>query len=622
MIKKNRLKPWLFSLFTFVSCACGANGVAVPGLVDYITRDVPLSSLGSIDLAEQSVSGQYSVSWQISGANANYMLEEHLKGDDIDNWQPIYTGPMTSFMVEKTDNGQFKYRVKGCQDELCSYYLASHYINVDIPLATPENVNGVSSGGSHTIAWDPVARAESYRVEINFDGSGWQQLTTTTLTSVQYSPQISGSAMYRIQACDASGNDCSLWSQSTQALATTVDLVSVSDVSAVTSAGTHNISWQQVDNVSRYNIWININNTGWSYAIYTQDNHFSHVPLISGSYQYRIEACFSEGGSQDCATWSEVSNAVVNGTDASTPQNIIATNDQGVHTVSWTRVGDPLLHDVDYNLALSFNDSAWMPVTTLSATSFSHAPAISGNYRYRIQACYHFEGRELCDAWSLSSNTLVSTVATGTPQNLQASKNQDQHILVWDEVGDNSSHQFIYSLELSFNGSAFVYAAKTPSTNFAHTPGIAGSYRYRVKACFMLGESEHCGGWSDISASLVSTVKTGTPQNLMVNKSGEQHQLTWEQVGDPALHQVEYKLEVSLDEESWSAIGKTAALAFYNTPVVLGSYRYRVQACFLSDGLELCGNWSAASDSFAELGEESILIKTELLGAPVILGTN
>ena len=578
-----------------LSLTVNAYNAVVPSLLHYIDNE--MTSSGTILVPELSESGQYTVNWSLALSQEYYVLEERELYSNTSQWQTVYQGQNNQFSANKSLNSQFEYRVKTCNSNYCSNTILSNAITVDIPLTSPINLQASTTDNTHTVSWDAVAQANSYKIEFNFNNAGWQSLATTSETNYSHYIANTGSVIYRVKACETGETDCSSWSASTHALISEFNFQPVSSVNASISSGRHYINWSTVENANRYYIWLSVNGNGWDRVIYTSNTSFDHSPYISGAYTYRIQACARISTLEECAVWSDASNTIVNGTDQSVPQNVVASKSGHQHNINWNQVGDPLLHTVDYNLEISFNNSNFVYATKTPSTNFSHTPILAGEYKYRVQACYHYEGDELCDSWSAPSNTIESTVQTGTPQNLKASIEQNKHTLSWQLVGDPLYQTVEYKVEYSYNYGDFAYLANVLTNSFEHVPQVMGRYRYRVQACFIYNGSESCSTWSNISNGVGELLAPEPPQNLIASvRSDGANVIIWDKVAD-ANH---YRMELNLNGTGWQPMQYTNGTQFDHEPPA-GRYQYRVNACSGSPQDEACSDWSAVSNTIGEL---------------------
>ncbi len=150
--------------------------------------------------------GEYTITWNpASGTITHYELEEQIDGAD---WGLVPGVTGTSILLTSRADGNYLYRVKACNGDVCSDYgdelsvVVLHIPGMVGSIVAPAN----NSTGSYTVSWDEASGAvETYQLEERSGAIEWTVVQNTSEHSMVFSEKADASYEYRVAACNASG---------------------------------------------------------------------------------------------------------------------------------------------------------------------------------------------------------------------------------------------------------------------------------------------------------------------------------------------------------------------------------------------------------------------------------
>ncbi len=195
--------------------ACNSSGCGAFTAV----KTVAVSSASSFPGVPGGISGpaidedgDYTITWnESSGTISHYALEEQKDGA---GWVILPDVSGTSVLLTSRADGNYLYRVKACDGELCSDYGDELLVVVLQVLGPVESITApaTNSSGSYTVSWGEASgSADTYQLEERVDGIEWLVVQGTDERSKIFSEKADASYEYRVAACNASG--CSEYSE-------------------------------------------------------------------------------------------------------------------------------------------------------------------------------------------------------------------------------------------------------------------------------------------------------------------------------------------------------------------------------------------------------------------------
>lgn len=264
---------------------------------------------------------------------------------------------------------------------------------------------------------------------------------------------------------------------------------------ASNNTGSFTVSWTGVSQATAYELQERLGSGSWSTIQNSGATSRAMADKPSGTWSYQVRGCNSAG----CTAWSAIKTTAVLLPPASAPTlTAPASNTTGSYTVSWTAVTAA----TRYELEQRKDAGTWSNIHNAAATSKALTAQTTGAYDYRVRACN--DGG--CADWSTLASTAVS-LSLGTPSlsvTPTLATQSDMLSAAWTSV--NGATQ--YALERSRNGAGFGAVYNGPSTSAAFTTGVAGDWKYRVKAC----NSNGCGPFSpEVEVYVQSSTDLVTP---------------------------------------------------------------------------------------------------------------
>ena len=425
-------------------------------------------------------------------------------------------------------DGTYLYEVSAVDDigESASKASVSATVNNEPP-AAPTNLSASVNGSNVNLSWDTVADATSYNVYR--DSSLLESTTANTFTDTALAD---GTYLYEVSAVDDAGESTS--KASVSATVNNAAPAAPTNLSASVNADSVNLSWDEVNDATSYNIYRNS-----SLIASPTTSAFNDTNLADGTYLYEVSAVDDAGESTSKASVS----ATVNNIPPDAPTNLNASVNADNVNLTWDEVNDA----TSYNI---YRDSSLIASPTTGA--FTDTALADGTYLYEVSAVDD-AGESTSKA---SVSTTVNNLAPSAPTNLSASANGSNINLTWDTVADATSYNV-------YRDSSLI---ASPTTNaFADTNLADGTYLYEVSAVDDAGEST---SKASVSAT-VNNTPPAAPTNLTASVNQDNVNLTWDKVADATSYNV-YR--------DSSLIASATTNAFTDTNLADGAYLYEVSA--------------------------------------------
>jgi len=464
------------------SNAYGTRGWATSSAVTVdTTYGVVPPAPASVTVPAASADGTATVSWASVAQVTHYTLQQSSDGGT--NWTQVYDGAALSAPLSGLANGSYTYRVEACNAYNCSPWQAGgNALVVTHPptgaptLTAPAN----STNGSFTISWTAVSTATSYTLQESVDGgSTWAQVQANGNTSWPTSGRSNGNYNYRVQACNVGG--CAGWSST----GTTTVLLPPPTPTGITVPATSNgpipVSWNASPTATRYDLYQNINNAGWTLVASVSATSVTVTATTSGGYQFFVAAYNASGWNGAVNNSSLVTVTIPPG--SAPTLSVPASNSSGSYTVSWSAVSGA----TSYNLEEQLNGGGWTLVQANSSTSWGASGRGNGTYGYMAQAC----NAGGCGPWSGVSNVsvaLIPAVPTGL-HTVTVNSTKGSYTVAWTAVSGATS----YNMQQTLPDSTVTMPYTGTATQASATDiGVNGTVTVQVRACNASG----CSAWS------------------------------------------------------------------------------------------------------------------------------
>ncbi len=320
------------------------------------------------------------------------------------------------------------------------------------------------------------------------------------------------------------------------------------NVKAVAGEGKITITWDSVDEATKYRVQ-RLNGTTWSSINYPTATSYVDTNVTAGTtYKYRVLAYVN-------GVWSSYSDAVsATPTASTTPQNVKAVAGEGKVTITWSAVTGATKYRVQRTTGTS-----WSSINYPTATSYVDTSVTAGTtYKYRVLAYVN-------NSWSTASSVVSATpVASTIPQNVKAVAGDGKVTISWSAVNGATKYRV-----QRLNGTSWSTVNYPTATSYVDTNVTAGTtYKYRVLAYVN-------NVWSDYSASVSATpTASTTPQNVKAVAGDGKITISWSSVSGATKYRVQ-----RLNGASWSTVNYPTATSYTDTGLTNGTtYKYRVLA--------------------------------------------
>jgi len=149
-----------------------------------------------------NTTGDYQVSWNNEGYD-NFELEQKISGA----WSTVYSGPQLNHeLVNQTNNQAYRYRVRGCSNNVCSVYSDEKTVAIVLQIPDFNLLPSPNLSGDYRVSWKPVSydtSVERYKLRERFNGRQWTTIVNTDVLSFDFNGQVNGTYEYQVKACRA-----------------------------------------------------------------------------------------------------------------------------------------------------------------------------------------------------------------------------------------------------------------------------------------------------------------------------------------------------------------------------------------------------------------------------------
>jgi YD repeat-containing protein len=341
------------------------------------------------------------------------------------------------------------------------------------------SVPSSSSNGNYSVSWGGIAGAVSYNLQEQPSGGGWTNVQSNTAASWNASGRSTGTYSYRVQACGTSG--CGPWS-TVQSINVLLPPPTPTGITVpATSNGPIPVSWNASPTATRYDLYENVNNAGWTLVASTASTSVTVTATTSGSYLFFVAAYNASGwnGAVDNSAQVAVTIPPTIAPSLSAPSS----NNSGSYTVSWSAITGA----TSYNLEEQVNGGGWTVVQSSGSTSWSASGKSNATYGYMVQAC----NAGGCGPWSGVSSVsvvLLPAVPTGL-HTVTVNPTKGSYAVAWTAVSGATSYNMQQTLP---DGTVNTPYSGTATQASATDIGTNGTVTVQVRACNGSG----CSAWS------------------------------------------------------------------------------------------------------------------------------
>ncbi|MDB9953032.1 fibronectin type III domain-containing protein, partial [Porticoccaceae bacterium] len=419
-----------------------------------VTANYSLSSSTS-----NSTNGSFSLSWTNPNSHPIFQVEEKFNSG---SWTLISQKTTASHSLSNKPNGTYNYRIQYCitlpispYSTVCSSTSNSKQVVVSVPAPSqPTGITGPSSlnysvpgGVDYSIDWaNSTGTVTAYDLERKVNSGNWADVLPANTTSARsFNDDLAGSYQYRVRACN--GQSCSGYSP-TKTVTVTANY-SLTATPAASSNGNLSLSWTNPGSFTTFQIEEQVGSGSWNLIGATASTTFTPPNKADGTYNYRIQYCFTLPISPYSTVCTETSNTdqVVVTHPPGIPPSISTPggDDNGAFSVSWTAATGV---SPSYTLERENNGSgSWTSIYTGTSLSTNVVTGLAdGSYKFRVKAC-NVGG---CSAPKISTATLVAN-KPGVPGTIigDAGTVNQSVALSWPAATGNVDK---YTLQQRFNG--------------------------------------------------------------------------------------------------------------------------------------------------------------------------
>ena len=423
----------------------------------------------------------------------------------------VYSGNDRSFTLRSDGVGEYEYKVRGCQGDLCGEFSPIRTVTVYSTPSAPSNfrITNTSLVDKNNIAlqWNAAEGLISghyYNLYSTEPGGQEKFLAEVTGTSHTRTVNGIGHHSFRIQACNP-GSNCGSSVRLNQIDVKPPEVVGVIGPAEVPLNSTYTVKWDAIDgNVDRYLLMVNEQTTSVGNVLQASVNETG----VIGEVRVRVAACNEDSG---CGSFSSVSTATVYGKPLA-PRNpkingVLVTSEAPQVTVdneielSWIAPVNAI-SSTTYTIRVRTPDGSELIIAqNIKSLNFKHFVEQVGQYDYRVHACDATLG---CTSTFIKLHVVAPDIGTPT---LQAPSGllvvNEPYTINWSGATGSAN---LYEL---FEGSTLIYQGSELS--FTKTPTVAGNRSYSVRACYRIGI---CGNQSPLE---IVEVFTNAPASFKAN---------------------------------------------------------------------------------------------------------
>lgn len=345
------------SAFSDYSSALDMSGIAAP--------EAPSATLFDGDLK---------VLWLAVAEAEYYVLQLSSNGEAWITYDPHNT----SLKYERSEvvDGSFRFRVQACSVNTCSDYSEpSSAVGTQV-IDVPEILSATLFDGFVNIAWNKVADATEYKLQV-VDGDGWETVHTLgDVDTYSRNDAVDGVFIFRVKACNQV--TCSSYSAPSDQVGTQV-FPAPTISSAILFDGVVNVAWNKIVGATSYQLQV-VDDNSWETVHTLGDvDTYSRNDAVDGVFVFRVKAC----NQVTCSVYSLPSQPV--GTLAlAVPEHLSVALDNQSLDISWDVVANATLYQVQIS---DDGGSTWLDSAEQAATTLRLDDLADDTYIARVRAC-------------------------------------------------------------------------------------------------------------------------------------------------------------------------------------------------------------------------------------------
>ena len=393
-------------------------------------------------------------------------------------------------------------------------------------LPAPSGLSCSATPSSITLSWDAVPTASKYYSHISAADDNYGSTTSTSRVFDDLASNTSYTITIRAET------DALESSETVRHTCSTSPVPGPSSVSCVSAASSITLSWDAVEDATRYRI---SRDSGANWATLTGTSHMFSGLTVSTSYDFEVQS--GDADSWDGTTAKSCSTLPLAG-----PSNLSCAATATSITLSWDAVAGATAHRVS-------NDGG---TTWVAATGTSHEFSdltVSRSYGLEVQSGD-------ADSWDGTTAKSCSTSPLAGPSNLSCTAAATSITLSWDALAGATRYQVTKD-----SGTTWVAATGT-SHKF---DGLASDTSFDFEV-----QSGDADSWDGTASKSCSTTLPG-PSNLSCTAAATSITLSWDAVAGATRYQV-----TKDDGANWALA--TGTSHEFSDLVVSTSYDFEVQA--------------------------------------------
>jgi hypothetical protein len=368
----------------------------------------------------------------------------------------------------------------------------------------PENISFTVQKTEITLSWDPVARAESYEVEVD----GVIQDAGSNCSYTHYGLEPDSTHKYRIRAKNQGG--AGEWSSYIEATTLPNPPGPPQSVNTEITKTTIKLIWEPVAKTDRYEI--EVDGTIFDVGENTEYLHEGLVPLTT--HKYRLRG-INAGGTGE---WSGYIYLTTHPYEPSVPGNVMATSDANSISLFWYMASFAYTYEIEVDGNI---------VDEVFSTNYKHENVTPGSrHTYRIRS-KNISG---VSDWTNPVTITASSTHTGQDMlvtNLAAVITYDSITLSWNSLSDDCQY------DVEADGVIFDNAYNTVFNHTHLEPGTYHEYKIRARV------GETAGEWSNVLSLSTLPMPPGAPAITRSHATSTSIQIWWEPVEDAVSYDVE-----------------------------------------------------------------------------------
>ena len=431
------------------------------------------------------------------------------------------------------------------------------------PSSSPAaSVASTSNTGSFEVSWPSVPYGYGYNVYERVNSGSWTQISSQTNRSITRSKD-SGYYDYRIEAC--AGQCAAPGTSDRITVAITPGMpTSISAPSGVTD-GAFTVSWPASSgSVSAYQLDQQTNGGSWS-RIHTGTARSKSRALSEGDYRFRVRACKSVSTTTSCSSWRYSSTSTAARPGSPPALTVSASSGTGSYPVSWASVANTS----SYTLQEQINGGSWSTAQSNSSLSKSYTGRSDGRYGYQVSSC----NRLGCSAYSPTETVDVARdLAPPVSVDAPAGATDGQFSVSWSAVSGSVSQ---YQLDEQLGSGSWSREYTGSARSWSIDVTVAGSYRYRARACNIVGGFTNCSDWRYSNGVTVAAPSASPALSVPASSANGGYSVSWGAIGNTS----RYTLQEKVGSGSWSTVQDNLSRSKPYTGKGNNSYYYRVRAC-------------------------------------------